>query len=56
MLTVSPEDKIVRAVKGFADYIKSQVLATDIIVADNDGADIEFDDFKAHIYIEKVSK
>ncbi len=56
VLTVSPKDKIVRAVKGFADYIKSQVLATDIIVADNDGADIEFDGFKAHIYIEKVSK
>ena len=56
VLTVSPKDKIVRAVKGFADYIKSQVLATDIIVADNDGADTEFDGFNAHIYIEKVSK
>ena len=41
--------------EGFFDkYIKSQVLADDITIENNNGAEVEFDDFKANVKVEKV--
>ena len=53
-VTVSPCDRVVAAIDGYAQYIKAQVLANDIVVADNDGQEIELDDTKANIKVEKV--
>lgn len=53
-VTVDPNAQTDAAVNAFADYIKSQVLANEIIVAPNDGAEVDFDDFKLNIKVEKV--
>ncbi|MDO4159197.1 MAG: isoleucine--tRNA ligase [Prevotellaceae bacterium] len=53
-VTVSPNEQIAAAVEAFAEYIKGQVLADDVRVADNDGQEISFDDFSARIKIEKI--
>ncbi len=53
-VTVSPDERVAAAIDGYAQYIKAQVLANDIIVADNDGQEIELDDTKANIKVEKV--
>ncbi|MBR5919370.1 MAG: hypothetical protein IKZ83_05695, partial [Prevotella sp.] len=42
------------AVEHCGEYIASQVLADSIEIAQNDGAEIDFDDFKLNIKIEKV--
>ena len=52
-VTVSPSEHTDAAVKAFADYIKSQVLANDIVIAANDGDEVDFDDFKLNIKVEK---
>ena len=52
-VTVSPSENTDAAVKAFADYIKSQVLANDIVIAANDGDEVDFDDFKLNIKVEK---
>ena len=53
-VTLTPNEKVEKAVAGFADYIQSQVLALDITLADNDGAETEFDDFKINIKVVKA--
>ncbi len=53
-VTVSPCERVAAAVEGYAQYIKAQVLANDLTVADNDGLETELDDIKANIKIEKV--
>lgn len=53
-VTITPNDKIETAVNAFSDYIKGQVLADSITLADNDGASTNFDDFDANIKVEKV--
>lgn len=53
-VTVTPNAQIETAVNAFADYIKGQVLADSITLADNDGSSINFDDFDANIKVEKV--
>lgn len=53
-VTVTPNDKIKASVDAFADYIKGQVLADNIRLADNNGAEIIFDEFNANIEIEKI--
>ena len=50
---VSPNQEVENAVSSFADYIKGQVLADDIVVAANDGAPVEFDGFTLNITVEK---
>ena len=52
-VSVQPNEQIQNAVDGFADYIKSQVLALDIVMADNDGCPAEFDGFTVNIKIQK---
>lgn len=53
-VTVTPNDKIKASVDAFADYIKGQVLADNIRLEDNNGAEIIFDEFNANIEIEKI--
>ena len=53
-VTVSPADRVEKAVGGFGDYIKSQVLALDITIAPNDGAEVEIDDMKINIKVVKA--
>ena len=51
---VSPNQEVENAVSSFADYIKGQVLADNIVVVDNDGAEVEFDEFKLNIKVVKA--
>lgn len=53
-VTISPSENINAAINAFADYIKGQVLADDIVIADNDGCEIDLDDITARIKVEKV--
>ena len=52
-VTVAPNEKTDAAIAAFGDYVKAQVLADAITVAPNDGAEVDFDDFKVCIKIEK---
>ncbi len=53
-VTIAPNPKAEVAVAAFSDYIKSQVLADNLIFAANDGMEVAFDDFKLNIKIEKI--
>lgn len=53
-VTISPSENINAAINAFADYIKGQVLADNIVIADNDGCEIDLDDITACIKVEKV--
>ena len=53
-VTISPDERVKSAVDSFADYIKGQVLADQITVADNDGCEVELDELKVRIKVEKV--
>ena len=55
-VTVSPLDSIAKAVEGYAEYIKTQVLADEIVLADNDGAEVELDEEKAKVLVVKNEK
>lgn len=50
---VGDHDSVSRSVREFGDYVKTQVLADNIDVADNDGVKVEFDDFTTRIKIIK---
>ena len=50
-VTVAPNEQTDAAIEAFADYIKGQVLADDIIIAENDGV---IDKFDVNITIEKI--
>lgn len=52
-IVVSPDANTDAAISQYADYIKSQVLADSITIADNDGAAVDFDEYKLNIKIEK---
>lgn len=53
-VTISPSENINAAINAFADYIKGQVLADNIVIADNDGCEIDLDDITARIKVEKA--
>ena len=53
-VAISHDDRVKSAVDSFADYIKGQVLADKITVADNDGCEVELDELKVRIKVEKV--
>lgn len=53
-VTVSPNEHTDKAIQAFSDYIKSQVLADNVVVEPNDGVEVDFDDFKLHILVKKV--
>ena len=53
-ITLSPQAEIEAAVSSFGDYIKTQVLADSIAISQNDGTEVEFDEFKLNISITKI--
>jgi len=52
-VTIAPNEQVGAAVDAFGDYIKTQVLADDILLADNDGVETDFDEFKLNILVTK---
>ncbi|MDE7086212.1 MAG: isoleucine--tRNA ligase, partial [Prevotella sp.] len=52
-ITLAPHAEVEQAVNGFGDYIKTQVLAASIVIAPNDGTEVELDDVKLNIKITK---
>ncbi len=53
-IVVAPNAEVEKSVDAYADYIKTQVLADSICVAANNGSEVEFDDFKLNIQIDKI--
>ena len=53
-VVISRHEAIEKSVAEFAEYIKTQVLADDIVLADNDGTEVEIDEIKANIKVEKL--
>lgn len=53
-VTISPDERINNAIASFAEYIKGQVLANDILISENDGTEVAFDDFSAFVKVEKA--
>ena len=53
-VTLAPNAQTDAAVAAFGDYIKSQVLADELYVANNDGKEIAFEDFNLNIKIDKI--
>ncbi|MBR1415267.1 MAG: isoleucine--tRNA ligase [Prevotella sp.] len=52
-IVIAPNEQVEQSVGAFADYIKTQVLSDDIRIAENDGQEVDFDDFKLNITITK---
>jgi isoleucyl-tRNA synthetase len=52
---IQPNEAATKAVEAFGDYIARQVLADAIRLNDNDGLEVEFDDFKLNIKVTKNS-
>ena len=55
-VVVSPDSRSDDAVRAHDEYIRSQVLADAITIADNDGDEADFDDFKLRIAITKITR
>ena len=53
-VTLSPDSKVEAALAGFADYIKAQVLADNVCIADNDGIAAEIEDLNINIKVAKA--
>ena len=51
---VAEHEKMNAAIAHYGEYIKGQVLADNITIAANDGEEVDFDDFKLNIKIQKV--
>ncbi|MCH5309121.1 MAG: isoleucine--tRNA ligase [Prevotella sp.] len=54
-VAVTPNEEVRKALEGFADYLKSQVLADNVVLEDNDGQEVDFDDFKLNIKVTKTN-
>ena len=53
-VTLSPHPQIEAAVARYDEYIRTQVLADRIDLADNGGVETDFDGFKLRIGIAKI--
>ncbi|MCD8210541.1 MAG: DUF5915 domain-containing protein, partial [Prevotella sp.] len=51
---ITPNKEIKKSLDAFSDYVKLQVLADEILFSENDGKEIDFEDFKINIKIEKI--
>ncbi len=51
---ITPKEEIKKSLDAFSDYVKAQVLADEILLSENDGKEIDFEDFKINIKIEKL--
>ena len=54
VVTLSPNAETDAAIESYGDMVKTQVLANDIKIGDNDGQEVDFDDFKLNIKVEKA--
>ena len=54
IVTVSPNEEAAAAIHSFGEFIKNQVLANSLLVAENNGTEAEFDDFKLNILVQKA--
>lgn len=54
IVTIAPNEETNAAINAFGELIKTQVLANDIIIAENKGTETEFDEFKLNILVEKA--
>ena len=52
-VTIGENDKLRDALSVWGDYVRGQVLADNISFAHNDGDEVDFDDFKVKIKIDK---
>jgi isoleucyl-tRNA synthetase len=52
-VVIDPAQPLVKAMEAFGDYVKTQVLADEVTFADNDGTEVDFEDFKVHIQVKK---
>ena len=52
-VTVAPSEHTDAAIEAHAGYIKAQVLADKLIIAENSGNEVDFDNFKLNINISK---
>ena len=48
-VVIAPQAEVQKALEEFADYVKTQVLANSIVIAPNNGPEVEFDEFKINI-------
>ena len=53
-ITISSDNRVESAIASFGEYIKGQVLADSIVVADNDGNEVDLDELKVRIKVAKV--
>ena len=53
-VTLAPNAQTDAAVAAFGDYIKSQVLADDLLIQPNGGKEVAFEDFNLNIQIDKI--
>jgi isoleucyl-tRNA synthetase len=53
VVTLAPNQAMEMAVAAFGDYVKTQVLANDIRIEENDGQEVDFGEFKLNIKIAK---
>ena len=54
VVTLAPNADTDAAIESYGDLVKTQVLANEINVAPNDGTEVDFDDFKLNIKVEKA--
>ncbi len=50
---ITPSERVEKALAGYDEYIKVQVLADALMLKENDGQEVELDDVKANIKVEK---
>ena len=53
VVTLAPNQAMEMAVAAFGDYVKTQVLANDIHIEENDGQEVDFGEFTLNIKIAK---
>ncbi|MBR6997501.1 MAG: class I tRNA ligase family protein, partial [Prevotella sp.] len=53
VVTLAPNQAMEMAVAAFGDYVKTQVLANDIRIEENDGQEVDFGEFTLNIKIAK---
>ena len=53
-VSISPDERVKEAVDSFSDYIKGQVLADNVTLAENGGHEVDLDGFNVHIDVTKA--
>ena len=53
-VTIAPNDVLRKAVDEFGGYVKTQVLADNVVFSENEGTNVKFDDFDVNILVEKI--